>query len=130
MLAGERYDALDPELVSAHYRVRDLCQKLNGSRDADENLRRDLCRQIFGQGGETVWMQPPFYCEYGSNIELGERVIGVPSPINPNCALFGFRSDVRYRTGPHAGGSTASDGRQRRWRAPPAAEGSPGQAAG
>jgi len=34
-----------------------------------------MCRQIFGKGGETVWMQPPFYCDYGSNIELGERVL-------------------------------------------------------
>ena len=83
MLAGELYDALDPELVSARYRVRDLCQKLNGSRDADENLRRDLCRQIFGKGGETVWMQPPFYCDYGSNIELGERVF-----FNFNCIVL------------------------------------------
>ena len=83
MLAGELYDALDPELVSARYRVRDLCQKLNGSRDADENLRRELCRQIFGKGGETVWMQPPFYCDYGSNIELGERVF-----FNFNCIVL------------------------------------------
>ena len=83
MLAGELYDALDPDLVSARYRVRDLCQKLKGSRDADENLRRELCRQIFGKGGETVWMQPPFYCDYGSNIELGERVF-----FNFNCVVL------------------------------------------
>src|SRR5829696_4389982 len=83
MLAGELYDALDPDLVSARYRVRDLCQKLNGSHDADENLRRDLCRQIFGKGGDTVWMQPPFYCDYGSNIELGERVF-----FNFNCIVL------------------------------------------
>ena len=42
MLAGELYDALDPDLVSDRYRVRGLCQKLNASRDADEDLRRDL----------------------------------------------------------------------------------------
>ena len=74
MLAGELYDALDPALVMDRYRVRDLCQRLNASRDEEEELRHDLCRQIFGKGGDTVWMQPPFYCDYGSNIELGERV--------------------------------------------------------
>lgn len=21
-----------------------------------------------------MWMQPPFFCDYGANIELGERV--------------------------------------------------------
>jgi maltose O-acetyltransferase len=83
MLAGELYDALDPVLVADRYRVRDLCQKLNASRDEEEEVRRDLCRQIFGKGGDSVWMQPPFYCDYGSNIELGERVF-----FNFNCVVL------------------------------------------
>lgn len=83
MLASELYDALDPALVADRYRVRDLCQRLNASRDEEEELRRDLCRQIFGKGGDTVWMQPPFYCDYGSNIELGERVF-----FNFNCVVL------------------------------------------
>jgi maltose O-acetyltransferase len=83
MLAGELYDALDPALVAERNRVRGLCQKLNASRDAEEDLRRDLCKQIFGRGGDTVWMQPPFYCDYGTNIELGERVF-----FNFNCVVL------------------------------------------
>ncbi|WP_342640671.1 sugar O-acetyltransferase [Rhodoligotrophos ferricapiens] len=83
MLAGELYDALDPDLVADRYRVRRLCQKLNASSDADEALRRTLCTQIFGKGGDTVWMQPPFYCDYGYNIELGERVF-----FNFNCVVL------------------------------------------
>lgn len=83
MLAGELYDALNPNLVADRYRIRDLCQKLNASSDADEDLRRALCKQIFAKGGETVWMQPPFYCDYGSNIELGERVF-----FNFNCVVL------------------------------------------
>lgn len=83
MLAGELYNALDPELVADRYRVRDLCRTLNTSSDADDDLRRTLCRQIFGTGGDTVWMQPPFYCDYGSNIELGERVY-----FNFNCVVL------------------------------------------
>ena len=83
MLAGDLYDALDPDLVVDRYRARDLCQKLNASSDADEELRRKLCEQIFGKGGDTVWVQPPFYCDYGSNIELGERVF-----FNFNCVVL------------------------------------------
>lgn len=83
MLAGELYDALDPGLVADRARVRDLCQRLNASREAEEELRRDLCRRIFGQGGDTVWMQPPFSCDYGTNIELGERVF-----FNFNCVVL------------------------------------------
>jgi maltose O-acetyltransferase len=54
MLAGELYDALDPALVAGRNRVRELCQKLNASRDAEGELRRDLCEQIFAKGGDTV----------------------------------------------------------------------------
>ncbi|HTI50968.1 MAG TPA: sugar O-acetyltransferase [Planctomycetaceae bacterium] len=83
MLAGELYDALDPELVQARVRARDLCQDLNASREADQTLRRRILTELFGKGGDTVWMQPPFYCDYGTNIRLGERVY-----FNFNCVVL------------------------------------------
>lgn len=83
MLAGELYDALDPDLVAGRTRARDLCRALNASREAEEEVRRDLCRQLFAEGGDSVWMQPPFSCDYGSNIELGERVF-----FNFNCVVL------------------------------------------
>lgn len=83
MLAGELYDALEPDLVRARDRARDLCQILNASRDGDRELRRDLLLKIFGKGGDTAWLQPPFFCDYGSNIQLGERVF-----FNFNCTIL------------------------------------------
>lgn len=83
MLAGQLYDAMDAGLVAERRRARDLCQELNASADADEDRRRELCRRIFGAGGDTVWMQPPFFCDYGTNIELGERVF-----FNFNCIVL------------------------------------------
>ena len=74
MLAGELYDPLDPELVRARERARDLCQDLNATRERDQQARRRILTALFGAGGDSVWMQPPFYCDYGSNILLGERV--------------------------------------------------------
>jgi maltose O-acetyltransferase len=83
MLAGELYNALDPDLVTARNRARDLCQALNRSREEDVEERRRILQDLFGAGGDTVWMQPPFYCDYGSNIELGERVF-----FNFNCVVL------------------------------------------
>ena len=83
MLAGEMYDPFDPELVAARERARDLCQALNATRDAAHQERRRILGELFGRGGETVWMQPPFYCDYGVNIELGERVF-----FNFNCVVL------------------------------------------
>ena len=83
MLAGEMYDPFDPELVAARERARDLCLSLNGTREAHQDERRRLLAALFGRGGGTVWMQPPFFCDYGTNIELGERVF-----FNFNCVVL------------------------------------------
>lgn len=83
MLAGELYDPLDPELAAARERARDLCQDLNATRERDQELRRSLLVQLFGSGGDSVWMQPPFFCDYGSNIRLGRRVF-----FNFNCIVL------------------------------------------
>src|SRR3954447_25902665 len=83
MLAGELYDPLDPELFRARDRARDLCQDLNATRERDQEARRRILKELFGRGGESVWMQPPFYCDYGANILLGERVF-----FNFNCVVL------------------------------------------
>ena len=83
MVAGELYDPMDPELVAARARARDLCWDLNATRDRDEALRRSIVAQLFGTGGDSVWLQPPFYCDYGTNIRMGERVF-----FNFNCVVL------------------------------------------
>jgi maltose O-acetyltransferase len=83
MLAGELYDPLDPELAAARVRARDLCWGLNATREADQDERRRLLTELFGRGGDEVWMQPPFFCDYGSNIFLGKRVF-----FNFNCVVL------------------------------------------
>jgi maltose O-acetyltransferase len=83
MLAGELYDPLDRDLVRGRDRARDLCQVLNATREQDQAVRRRILVELFGAGGESVWMQPPFYCDYGSNIHLGERVF-----FNFNCVIL------------------------------------------
>jgi maltose O-acetyltransferase len=83
MLAGELYDPLDLELVAARVRARDLCQALNATRERDEVERRRILVELFGAGGDDVWMQPPFFCDYGSNIFLGKRVF-----FNFNCVVL------------------------------------------
>jgi maltose O-acetyltransferase len=83
MLAGELYDPLDAELVAQRERARDLCQRLNATREAEQTVRRQILQDLLGAGGDSVWMQPPFYCDYGANIYLGERVF-----FNFNCVVL------------------------------------------
>ncbi len=93
MLAGELYDPLDADLVRARNRARDLCQELNATREADQERRRRVLVELLGAGGEDVWIQPPFYCDYGANIFLGRKCF-----FNFNCVVL----DVcRVQVGDH-----------------------------
>jgi len=83
MLAGELYDPLDAELVAAREHARDLCLALNATRESQRGERRRVLTDLFGTGGDSVWMQPPFHCDYGANIHLGTRVY-----FNFNCIVL------------------------------------------
>ncbi len=83
MLAGELYDPFDAQLVAARERARDLCQRLNETRESEEGERRKIVRALFGSGGDSVLLQPPFHCDYGANIHLGKRVY-----FNFNCVVL------------------------------------------
>lgn len=92
MLEGELYSALDPQLAAARQRARRLCDLLN-SPALDERQRRELQEDLFGAGGAGATVTPPFFCDYGTQIELGEGVF-----FNFNCVLL----DVcRIRIGAH-----------------------------
>jgi maltose O-acetyltransferase len=82
MLAGQMYDALDPELVAARDRARALCAQLLALPHADPRRREALVR-LLGAGGDTATITAPFFCDYGSQIELGEGVF-----FNFNCVLL------------------------------------------
>jgi maltose O-acetyltransferase len=83
MVAGDLYDPMDPELVAARDQARDLCQALNATREREREERRRILRELVASGGDSVWMQPPFFCDYGANITLGERVF-----FNFNCVVL------------------------------------------
>ena len=83
MLAGEMYDAMDPQLVAERRRARELCKALNDSHDEERELRGRIIRELFGRAGDAVWIEPPFYCDYGTNIVLGSNVY-----FNFNCVIL------------------------------------------
>lgn len=83
MLNGELYNAADPQLSDERRRARLLLKKLNDSRDDELTLRHQLLKELIGEAGEGLWIEPPFYCDYGSNISVGEKVF-----FNFNCVVL------------------------------------------
>lgn len=73
MLAGELYLANDPELAAASQRSMQLLQRYNQTSVTECDRRTQILQELFGQVGENPVITPPFHCDYGSNIFVGDR---------------------------------------------------------
>lgn len=83
MLAGELYDPLDNELVEERLQTRLLIQKLNNTAEDQPEKRKEILAKLLPKAAGDLWLQPPFYCDYGSNIITGEKVF-----FNFNCVVL------------------------------------------
>ena len=73
MLAGLLYDPRDPELIQDAARSRRLTRLFNNTTEEQIGYRIRLLKELFGSTGENLYIEPPFRCDYGSNIHIGER---------------------------------------------------------
>jgi maltose O-acetyltransferase len=89
MLAGELYDPLDQQLVDERLRTRLLIKELNDTREDQPEERARILKELIPNAGTGLWLQPPFYCDYGSYMIVGEKVF-----FNFNCVVL----DVTYVT--------------------------------
>jgi maltose O-acetyltransferase len=72
MLAGELYTADDPELVADAARAAAWLDRYNRASTATAAERRALLAEGLGHAGRGATIRPPFHCDYGYNIHLGE----------------------------------------------------------
>ncbi len=83
MLAGEMYDPMHPDLVAERQAARMLFQRINAIPE-DQKVERDrLFYDLLGEAGTGLYIEPPFYCDYGYNIKVGESVF-----MNYNCCIL------------------------------------------
>lgn len=74
MLKGELYiHSNDPQLAKDCARSRRITRLFNATTEADLDTREELIRELFGGTGEHFYIEPPFRCDYGSNIYIGEN---------------------------------------------------------
>ena len=74
MLSGLPYkawlDGLEEDRQACKQKIYDFNQ-LPPSRQSKEAPQ--MIKNIFGKTGENVWVEAPFHCDYGWNIEVGEN---------------------------------------------------------
>ncbi|MFT6986649.1 MAG: maltose O-acetyltransferase [Psychromonas sp.] len=82
MLAGQPYKAWDEELLQARTQCRKTLQKLNNSLPNSAQWKEAITALLPNATGE-VYLEPPFRCDYGSNIIVGENFYA-----NFNCVVL------------------------------------------
>lgn len=83
MLAGELYNAGDPELLTRWHEAKRL-QRLYAEVDTRDRAELGhVLDQLLGSRGENVWITAPIFVDYGDNIHLGNNI-----EINMNCVFL------------------------------------------
>jgi maltose O-acetyltransferase len=81
MLAGELYDAGDPEIQSDIAATQRWLVRYNAAPDAAH--RRALLLERLAAVGAGAVIRPPFHCDYGFNISVGAGAY-----LNFNCVIL------------------------------------------
>jgi len=83
MLAGELYHAGDPEIQADQQSAKAWMVRYNAALGATADERRELLRERFAAVGKGAVIRPPFHCDFGYNISLGDDVF-----LNFNCVIL------------------------------------------
>lgn len=73
MVAGELYNPLDEEIAAGRDRSRRIARRFNATTEAEMEERTALLRELLGSAKHGIYIEPPFTCDYGSNVHVGER---------------------------------------------------------
>ena len=73
MLSGILYSANDSELKADSKKSRMLTRLFNNTTEEQKDYRVKLLKELFEKTGENIYIEPPFRCDYGSNISIGNN---------------------------------------------------------
>lgn len=72
MINGEYYHSLSEEILVRVRRARALTEQLMSCK-YDEEKKSSIIKELFGSTGEKVSINPPFTCDHGDHIHVGEN---------------------------------------------------------
>ncbi|VUS93740.1 galactoside O-acetyltransferase [Klebsiella spallanzanii] len=71
--AGELFTDMCEGLPEERLRGKELMYEFNHTRPSEVEKRDKLIREMFGTVGKHVWVEPPVYFSYGTNIHIGDN---------------------------------------------------------
>ena len=73
MLKGLPYKSGESGLPREREKCKEIEYELNNLKPADRVNIPGIAKKLLGKTGENIWIEPPFHCDYGWNIEVGEN---------------------------------------------------------
>ncbi len=73
MLSGRLYHAGDAELTAARLRAKRAIERFNTIAFDAYQERESILRELFASLGRGCCIEPPFHCDYGSQIAIGDH---------------------------------------------------------
>ena len=114
MLNGKLYmPDNDETLFNERIKCKTLCYQFNNLSPDKLDERKELIKKIIGKTGNKFWIEQPFTCDYGYNIEIGENfysnhnltildcakvTIGNNVFIAPNVSFYTAEHPIDYET--------------------------------
>ena len=83
MLSNELYNHKDDELTKERNRAYELTLQYNQTKDDETEQRTSILKELTGKLGKNVVIKPPFQCDYGYNLILGDNVF-----MNYGCSIL------------------------------------------
>jgi maltose O-acetyltransferase len=83
MLNGEYYIANDPQLLQERTDCKRLLKQLNIDEFVVGEGTDKILRKLIPNAPASLYIEPPFHCDYGYNITCGENVY-----FNVNCVVL------------------------------------------
>ena len=94
MLTGELYKAFGKELFDERQKAKELIFEFNSLHPVEVNKRNEIIRNLFGKTGNEFFIEPPFRCDYGYNIEIGDKFYSNYNLIILDCARVKIGNNV------------------------------------
>jgi maltose O-acetyltransferase len=101
MLAGELYRASDSELAKNRQEARRLTRLYNATTEQKIRKRKQILSKLFAATGQNIEIEPPFYCDYGSNIYVGDDFYMNFGCVILDCAAVHIGNKVLCAPGVH-----------------------------
>jgi len=83
MLSGKLYFSQCEELIKEYKRAKKLNRLYNQTTEDEIEKRIHLLKEMFASTGERIYIEPPFHCDYGSHIFIGDNFFA-----NYNCIII------------------------------------------